>query len=111
MYADKALGLNFIPQFVYDMQSDFYPTVMERYGVILDSRAGWTKLDWEMFSAAVASDSTRDLFVKTIADWINETSAHRALTDLYDVRGGGYPDNIFFVARPVVGGVFAPMSL
>ena len=93
------------------MQSAFYPTIERKYGVVLDTRASWTKLDWELFSAAVASRSTRDMFVRVVARWIGETKSHRPLTDLYDVDDGGFAHGITFTARPVVGGVFSILAL
>ncbi|CZR65549.1 uncharacterized protein PAC_15449 [Phialocephala subalpina] len=36
LYADDLLGLNLVPQRIYDMQSAFYPTVAQTYGVPLD---------------------------------------------------------------------------
>ncbi|KAL5092772.1 hypothetical protein Trisim1_000509 [Trichoderma cf. simile WF8] len=110
LYPDKALGLKFIPQSVYDMQSDFYQTKANKYGVILDTRGTLTKTDWEMFAAAVAGPKTKAMFISLIAKWINETPTWRAFTDLYDTNTGGYPGNQF-TARPVVGGVFAVLAL
>jgi hypothetical protein len=43
LYADRLLGLNLVPQSIYDMQSAFYPTVAETYGVPLDTRNVYTK--------------------------------------------------------------------
>lgn len=43
LYADRELGLNLVPQSVYDMQSTFYPTVQLEYGVPLDTRHEYTK--------------------------------------------------------------------
>lgn len=44
--------------------------------------------DWECFAAAIASVETREMFVKDIATWINETPTNRPLTDLYDTESG-----------------------
>ncbi|EPS26858.1 Glutaminase A [Penicillium oxalicum] len=108
LFADAQLGLHLVPQSVYQMQSDFYPTVTNNYGVPLDTRHTYTKGDWECFVAAIASTSTRDMFINDLAKWINETPTNRALTDLYDTVSGDYP-GITFVARPVMGGSFAPL--
>lgn len=108
LFADAQLGLNLVPRYVYQMQSDFYPTVTNQYGVPLDTRHTYTKADWECFAAAVASPDTRDMFIKLLATWVNETPTNRALTDLYDTQTGNYP-GITFVARPVMGGAFAPL--
>ncbi|EAW09296.1 glutaminase GtaA [Aspergillus clavatus NRRL 1] len=110
LFADRELGLNLVPQSVYDMQSEFYPTVKQKYGVPLDTRHQYTKGDWELFAAAVASPSTRDMFIQLLAKWINETPTNRALTDLYDTVSGDYPGNVF-IARPVMGGAFALLLL
>ena len=43
LFGDKELGLDLVPQSVYRMQSEFYPTVFEKYGVPLDTRHVYTK--------------------------------------------------------------------
>lgn len=111
IYLDKLLGLYFIPQFVYDMQSDFYLTVQNKYGVVLDTRGTLTKLDWELFAAAVAKTETQRMLIGKIAKWINETTTWRAFTDLYETEAGSYPRGIQFAARPVQGGVFSLLAL
>ncbi|KAJ5520072.1 hypothetical protein N7463_000525 [Penicillium fimorum] len=108
LFADAQLGLNLVPNSVYQMQSDFYPTVENKYGVPLDTRHTYTKSDWECFVAAISSVETRAMFIKDLATWINETPTNRPLTDLYETVSGGYPGN-HFVARPVMGGSFAPL--
>lgn len=111
IYPDRVLGLNLVPQSVYDMQSDFYLSVQKEYGVVLDTRGTLTKLDWEMFAAAVAKPETRKMFISKIASWIGRTTTWRAYTDLYDVNDSGYPRGIEFTARPVLGGVFSLLAL
>jgi hypothetical protein len=77
--------------------------------VPLDTRHSYTKLDWEIFAAAVASSSTKQLFTSKIAAWIGKTPTNRPLTDLYETDSGDYPGGLNFAARPVLGGVFAPL--
>jgi hypothetical protein len=43
IWCDRELGLGLVPQSVYDMQSAFYPTQLEKYGVPLDTRHSYTK--------------------------------------------------------------------
>lgn len=43
LWADRALALDFVPESVYDMQSAFYSTVFNKYGVYLDTRHTYTK--------------------------------------------------------------------
>ena len=95
------------------MQSNFYPTVAEQYGVPLDTRHDYTKNDEQMLCAAIASPNTTDLFIHDIATWINDSPTNRPLTDLYNATGGDYPGNLnlTFVARPTVGGFFSLLAL
>ncbi|KAJ5299717.1 hypothetical protein N7476_011274 [Penicillium atrosanguineum] len=88
LYADAQLGLGLVPDSVYQMQSNFYPTVANKYGVPLDTRHTYTKSDWQCFSAAIASTDTRATFFKDLATWVNETPTSRPLTDLYDTITG-----------------------
>lgn len=112
LYNDRLLALDLVPQEVYDMQSAFYPTVAETYGVPLDTRSAHnTKVDWEVFCAAISSEETKALFIDAIAKWVDETPTSRPFTDLYQTSDGAFPPSIEFKARPVVGGVFALLLL
>ncbi len=113
LYANSLLGFgyDFVPRSVYDDQSAFYPTVALEYGVPLDTRHTWTKTDWMMWTAAIASEDTRDVFIRLLADWIPRTPTNKAFTDLYDAATGDYPSGLNFIARPVAGGHFALLAL
>ncbi|KAI0881842.1 glutaminase A [Annulohypoxylon maeteangense] len=112
LYSNSLLNFgDFVPQSVYDMQSNFYPTVALEYGIPLDTRHTYTKTDWMMWCAAIASADTRDTFIKLIAGWIDSTPTNMALTDLYDASSGNYPSGLQFTARPVVGGHFSLLAL
>jgi hypothetical protein len=88
LYGDKELNLSLVPQSVYDMQSTFYPTVQDTYGVPLDTRHSYTKSDWQMLTASIASQETQNMFISDLATWINQTPTNLALTDLYDAQTG-----------------------
>lgn len=90
LYADRLLATQLVPQSVYDIQSAFYPTVANRYGVPLDTRASYTKSDWESWAAAIASNSTADLLYGSIATFIKENPTNRPFTDLFDTITGEY---------------------
>ncbi|KAL6709069.1 hypothetical protein ACN47E_001885 [Coniothyrium glycines] len=112
LYNDRLLDLKLVPQEVYDIQSDFYPTVAEKYGVPLDTRNRYnTKTDWEIFCASIASIETRDMFISKIAAWVNETTTGKPFSDIYQTNDGAGAPGIDFKARPVVGGMFAPLLL
>jgi hypothetical protein len=38
LFGDRELGMGLVPQEVYDMQSEFYKTKFEEFGVPLDTR-------------------------------------------------------------------------
>ncbi|EME87213.1 uncharacterized protein MYCFIDRAFT_60684 [Pseudocercospora fijiensis CIRAD86] len=102
---------NFIPDHIYRTQSDWYQTVMQKFGLPLDSRHLYTKSDWEFQAAAVAGKKTRSQILDKVAFWLNETASDRPFTDLYKTEGdGGFPGPNFF-ARPVVGSHYAFLTL
>uniref|UniRef100_A0A8H7KES2 Glutaminase A central domain-containing protein n=1 Tax=Bionectria ochroleuca TaxID=29856 RepID=A0A8H7KES2_BIOOC len=102
---------HFIPDDIYKNQSKWYLSVLQRYGLPLDSRHLYTKSDWEFFAGAITSTKTRKALVESIARWVNETITDRPFTDLYDTEGEGDFSPVRFMARPVVGGHFAPLVL
>ncbi|KAI8951273.1 DUF1793-domain-containing protein [Xylaria longipes] len=111
-YFDKLLNMGFINKTVYTMQSNWYPTVSQMYGVPLDNRHHYTKTDWQIWTAATCHANTRRLFINSIAYWLNETITGGAFTDLYECTGrGDYVDNAAFKARPVAGGHYAFLAL
>ncbi|KAH9214693.1 hypothetical protein DL95DRAFT_425499 [Leptodontidium sp. 2 PMI_412] len=110
LYGDVLLGLNLVPESIYNMQSTFYPTVAQTYGVPLDTRNVFTKSDWEMWVAAISSPSTKSMFISKLANWINTTPTNRAFTDLYHTQTGDFANGPF-IARPVAGGHFALLAL
>ena len=114
-YPDKLLNLGIIPESLYTMQSNWYPTIAQIFGVPLDNRHSYTKSDWEMWTAATCTPETRRLFVNGLGYWLNYTSTNRAFTDLYEtIDDGSYPVSpspIYFIARPVAGGHFSLLAL
>jgi hypothetical protein len=112
LYNDRLLNLSLVPQEIYDIQSAFYPTIKEKYGVPLDTRHRfYTKSDWDVFCAAIASKETRDMFIGDLARWVSETPTSRPFTDLYETDDGTQPPTLDFKARPVMGGLFALLLL
>ncbi|KAK4555056.1 hypothetical protein LTR86_007822 [Recurvomyces mirabilis] len=111
LYADTELGLGLVPRNIYDIQSNFYPTVFNQYGPPLDTRHTYTKADWELWCAAIASTSTMTQFIDTVAKWLNETPTNFAFTDWYETITGDYPSAGMFIARPAVGGMYSLLAL
>jgi hypothetical protein len=101
---DQILGYNLFPKSVRETEVSFYLTKINRYGLPLDSRADYTKLDWSVWTATLASSPEQfHAIVDPIYKWTNETSTRVPLTDWYDTKTG---KQIGFQARSVVGGVF-----
>lgn len=112
LYADRELGTQLVKQEIYDIQSRFYPTVFQQYGVPLHNVGvdDGTKTDWELFCAAIASESTKNQFISIIAEWLNETPTNRPFTDFYNVATGNFGEDEFY-ARPVIGAMFSLLAL
>jgi hypothetical protein len=101
---DQLLDYNLFPKNVRESELAFYMKKINRYGLPLDSRADYTKLDWSVWTATLASTSEQfNAIIDPTYRWINETSSRVPLTDWYDTKTGKQSG---FQARSVVGGVF-----
>jgi hypothetical protein len=104
---DRILGLNLFPAEVAQTETRFYLAHLNPFGLPLDNRSAYTKLDWEVWTATLANN--REQFNRLIAPlerFINETPSRVPLTDWYwttDAKQAG------FQARSVVGGVYIPL--
>jgi hypothetical protein len=98
------LDLNLFPAKIRQTEVAFYLKHLNEYGLPLDNRQDYTKLDWELWTATLADDPSQfQAFVSPIGRWMNETPARVPLTDWYDTKTGKM---MAFQARSVVGGVF-----
>jgi hypothetical protein len=101
---DQLLGLNLFDPGVKQAELVFYAQKINKYGLPLDYRKDYTKLDWQIWTATLAgSQSQFQSFMTPIAKWMNETPSRVPLTDWYDTKSG---KQMQFQARSVVGGVF-----
>ncbi|KAL1661464.1 hypothetical protein GGF50DRAFT_129457 [Schizophyllum commune] len=108
LYADKLLGFNLFPSSIYDQQTAFYQKHTNTYGVPLDSRHTYTKSDWEIWTAAIMSDTnTRDMLISAVAQYAANGQNDAPFSDWYETTDGKVAG---FRARPVVGGHFALVS-
>ncbi|MFZ0743935.1 MAG: DUF4965 domain-containing protein [Terracidiphilus sp.] len=101
---DQILGYKLFPETVRERELAFYMGKINRYGLPLDGRADYTKLDWSVWTATLASNPEQfNAIIDPIYRWINETPSRVPLTDWYDTKTG---KQIGFQARSVVGGVY-----
>jgi hypothetical protein len=101
---DQILGFNLFPKKVRETELAYYLTKLNTYGLPLDSRADYTKLDWSVWTATLASDPKQfNALLDPIYKWTNETPDRVPLSDWYDTKTGKH---ISFEARSVVGGVY-----
>ena len=104
---DELLELDLFPDEARRKEIAFYKGKQGRYGLPLDSRSSYTKLDWTVWSACLA-DSQADFeqFIVPLWDWLNESTSRVPLTDWFYTDSG---DQVNMQARSVVGGVFIKM--
>ena len=101
---DKILGLGLFPAEVYRAEMDFYLKTQNIYGLALDNRADYTKLDWILWTATLTGDRKDFQSLTTpIFRFLNETPDRSPMTDWYQTKTAM---KVGFTARPVVGGVF-----
>jgi hypothetical protein len=104
---DKILGLNLFPQQVGRTEIAFYKSKQNAYGLPLDSRARYTKLDWLLWTATLSNNRADfDALFSPAYKFTNETSDRVPLTDFYETDTGKHRS---FEARSVVGGIFIQM--
>ena len=104
---DKLLGLKLFSSDISRKEIAFYKTKQNKYGLPLDNRAEYTKLDWIVWTATLA-DNREDFetFVKPLTAFMNDSPDRVPLTDWFvttDAKQRG------FKARSVVGGVYIKM--
>jgi hypothetical protein len=104
---DKILGLDIFPPSVAAKEIAHSKTVMQRYGVPLDSRTKLTKTDWSFWNATLATNEADfEYLTSPIYDYLNDTTARSPFVDSY-ITDDAHSDGMH--ARPVIGGVFIKM--
>jgi Domain of unknown function (DUF4965)/Domain of unknown function (DUF1793)/Domain of unknown function (DUF5127)/Domain of unknown function (DUF4964) len=104
---DRILDLKVFPPSVARTESQFYRAHLKEFGLPLDSRSDYTKLDWEVWTATLAENRQEfDRMILPLQRFIRETPSRVPLTDWYWTTDGRQQG---FQARSVVGGVFLPM--
>jgi hypothetical protein len=104
---DRILDLNLFPAEVARKEMDYYKKTQGKYGLPLDNRELYTKLDWITWTASLTQNRADfEALIDPIYAFLNDTPDRSPMTDWYFTdtakkRG--------FTARPVVGAVFIPL--
>ena len=104
---DTILNLNLFPPKIRDQEVAFYKTHFNPYGLPLDNREAYTKLDWEIWTATLTRNpADLQTFIHPVWKYLNETPDRVPMNDWYGTTSAKV---IGFQARSVVGGVYLPM--
>jgi Domain of unknown function (DUF1793) len=105
---DRLLDLHFFPPELIQQETAFYLNHVNRYGLPLDNRAKYTKLDWLAWTGSLTNSEQNfeKIFVEPAYRFANESPSRVPLTDWYDTENGKQEG---FQARSVVGGIFIRM--
>jgi hypothetical protein len=104
---DEILGLNLFPDELRRTEIAYYLTKQNEFGLPLDNRKDYTKLDWILWTACLADKREDfDKFMSPVYRWMHTTPDRVPLTDWFDTKTGKC---VGFRARSVVGGVFLPL--
>lgn len=101
---DKLLSLNLFAPAIARQEIAFYKTMQNPYGLPLDNREKYTKLDWIVWTATLAeSRNDFEAILSPVMRFLNETPDRVPMSDWYWTHDGKWRG---FQARSVVGGVF-----
>ncbi|KAA5538537.1 DUF4965 domain-containing protein [Roseiconus nitratireducens] len=104
---DRLLNLNLFDESVYQTEMAYYRKVQNRFGLPLDNRSDYTKLDWVLWTATLTEDQEDfSALVHPVHRFLNQTPDRSPMTDWYFTSTAKKRG---FTARPVVGGVFLKM--
>lgn len=107
MVWDRILGLDIFDPEIARTEIAYYLTKMNRYGLPLDSRKTYTKLDWIIWTATM-TENMEDFqaLITPIWNFENNTPERLPMSDWVETIT---PTPVGFRARSVVGGYFMPI--
>jgi len=103
------LGVDVFTDMVMHRELNYYlQNKLNTFGVPLDNRADFTKLDWLYWIAAMGTNEQFSILNEKAYEMAHRTPQRVPLTDWYNTMNANM---VGFKARPVVGGLYARMLL
>ena len=104
---DRVLGLNLFPGSLSQQEIRFYLQHQNAFGLPLDNRKTYTKLDWVTWTATLATrQQDFDALIDPLYRYMTESPSRVPLSDWFETTTGA---QVGFQARSVVGGVYIKM--
>lgn len=109
---DRILGLNLFPTDIAQKEMAAYRQRADRYGLPLDSREHYTKLDWLVWTGCLTdSQDDFDTLLAPIATWLDDAPQRVPLSDWFYTTTGRQIGIGGFRSRTVVGGTYMKLWL
>lgn len=101
---DRILGLNLFPPSLTQQEIAYYLKHQNAFGLPLDNRHTYTKLDWSVWTATMATNQEDyRALMDPLYKFMTESPSRVPLSDWFDTVSG---EQSGFQARSVVGGVY-----
>lgn len=101
---DRILGLDLFPAAALTKEMAYYRTILNLYGLSLDNRKPYAKIDWTVWTATLTgSKDDFQALLDPAYRYLNETPDRVPINDLYWTKTGR---EVGMHARPVVGAFF-----
>jgi hypothetical protein len=104
MVWDRVLGLHLFSPEIVDTELAFYLKHQNAFGLPLDNRKTYTKLDWIVWTATLSSKQSEFIaLTDPLYKYMTESPTRVPLSDWFETTDG---KQVGFQARSVVGGVY-----
>jgi len=104
---DRLLGFNLFPPEVATRELAAYRQLLQPYGLPLDSRKNWTKVDWLVWSATLTGKRDDfDAMIDGLYRFADETKERKPFSDFYHADTSRWEA---FIGRSVIGGIMIPL--
>ena len=109
---DRILGLNLFPKAVAIKEMAAYRKRHDRYGLPLDSREHYTKLDWLLWSGCLTDNQDDfETLIAPIGTWLDDAPQRVPLSDWFYTTTGRQIGVGGFRSRTVVGGTYMKLFI